>query len=109
MMSQPKRRGAAHGQREKRPPDEQWPSLGRKPATGRPWRRTGHLQRTGPETNLEVVGPVMRTEHGTDVERFPFVEICSWAALQGPNRSMMLVPDCGEIGRRLPGSRDALP
>jgi hypothetical protein len=56
-----------------------------------------------------MVGPVMRTEHGTDVERLPFVEICSWAALQGPNRSMMLVPDCGEIGRRLPGSRDALP
>jgi hypothetical protein len=86
-----------------------WPSLGRKPATGRPWRRTGHLQRTGPETNLEVVGPVMRSEHGTDVERLPFVEICSWAALRGPNRSMMLVPDCGEIGRMLPGSRDALP
>ena len=75
-MSQSTRKGAAHWQRGKNY------SMGvvefeKNPATGRPWRRTGHLQRTGPETNLEVVGPVMRTEHGTDVERFPFVEICS--------------------------------
>jgi hypothetical protein len=66
IRSQPKRKGAACWQREKRPPDERWPSLGRKPATERLWRRTGHLQRSRRKTNLEVVGPAMQNEHGTD-------------------------------------------
>jgi hypothetical protein len=86
-----------------------WLSLGRKPATGRPWRRRGHLQRPWHGTNLKVGAPAMRNEHGTDGGRLPFVEICSRAASRNPNRSMMLVPDCGEIGRMLPGSHDALP
>jgi hypothetical protein len=109
IRSQPKRNSTANWQREKRPSEERWPSLGRKPATGRPWRRRGHLQRTRRKTNLEVVGPPMRNEHGANWGRLYLVEICSWAAPRDPKRSMMLVPDCGEIGRRLPGSHDALP
>jgi hypothetical protein len=53
-------------QREEKGPHVRWPSLGRNPATGRPWRRMGHLQRTRRGTNLEVVSPLMRNEHGTD-------------------------------------------
>jgi hypothetical protein len=51
----------------------------------------------------------MRNEHGTDVEGLRSVEICPRAAPGDSNRSMMLVPDCGEIGRILPGLHDALP
>ena len=109
IISPHKRIRAAHWQREEKGPHVRWPSLGRKPATGRPWRRRGHLQLTQPRTNLKVVAPGMRNEHGTVGERLHFVEICSDAALREPNRSMMLVPDCGEIGRKLPGTRDALP
>jgi hypothetical protein len=46
-MSQSKRKGTAKWQREEKGPHVRWPSLGRKPATARPWRRRGlfHLSR----------------------------------------------------------------
>ena len=44
----------------------------------------------------------MRNEHGTEQLRLHSVEICPRTALRDPNRSMMLVPDCGELDRILP-------
>ena len=61
---------------EKKGPPEGWPSLGRKPAAGRPWRRRGHLQRSRRRTNPSVVAPAVRNEHGTDGEHLPFVYGC---------------------------------
>jgi hypothetical protein len=35
----------------------------------------GHLQRAWRKTNLQVVAPAMRNEHGTDGERLPCVSL----------------------------------
>jgi hypothetical protein len=108
IMSRTSASAPRTGNEKKRGPHVRWPSLGRKPATERPWRRRGHLQRPRRRTNLKVVAPAMRNEHGTDVERLQSVEICSRAAPRDPKRSMMLVPDQGALGQILPGTCDAL-
>src|SRR4051812_38215694 len=63
IISPHKRICAARWQREGKG-HTRWPSLGRKRATGSPWRRRGHLQRSRRGTNLEVVSPVMLIPHG---------------------------------------------
>ncbi len=96
-ISQPKRKGAANWQREKWATCRLVAEFGRKPATGRPWRRRGHLQRTRPKTNPHGLGPAMLNEHGTDGERLQVVRIYSRAALIDPKRGMMLRPNCREL------------